>query len=167
MFVWPLISMRLCHNRPSWGSADSLKKLERLGAEGEGDNRRWDGWMASLTWWIWVWVNSGSWWWTGRPGMLWFMGSQRVKHDWVTELNPSSGIISAGSQRTSLVDWRKANKISNPPNGHPQHYLRNMPNPKPSNSASSSWERTLIASVYKDPRTNLFQQVRSSRWASW
>ena len=44
-------------------------------------------WMASLTQWTWVWVNSGSWWWTGTPGMLWFMGSQRVGHDWATELN--------------------------------------------------------------------------------
>ena len=43
--------------------------------------------MASPTWWAWVWVNSGSWWWTGRPGVLWFMGSQRVRHDWVSELN--------------------------------------------------------------------------------
>ena len=43
--------------------------------------------MASLTQWTWIWVNSGSWWWTGRPGMLWFLGLQRVKHDWVTELN--------------------------------------------------------------------------------
>ena len=47
----------------------------------------WDGWMASLTWWTWVWVNSKSWWWTGRPGVLQFMGSQRVEHDWATELN--------------------------------------------------------------------------------
>ena len=46
-----------------------------------------DGWIASLTQWTRVWVNSGSWWWTGSPGMLWFMGSQRVGHDWVTELN--------------------------------------------------------------------------------
>ena len=53
---------------------------------GEGDDRGWDGWMASLTRWTWVWVNSGSWWWTGRPGMLQFMGSQRVGHDWATEL---------------------------------------------------------------------------------
>ena len=60
---------------------------ELLGAGGEGDDRGWDGWMASLTRWTWVWVNSGSWWWTGRPGVLWFMGSQRVGHDWVTELN--------------------------------------------------------------------------------
>ena len=60
---------------------------EGMGAGGEGGDRGWDGWMASLTRWTRVWVNSGSWWWTGRPGMLWFMGSQRVRHDWVTELN--------------------------------------------------------------------------------
>ena len=47
----------------------------------------WDGWMASPTWWTWVWVNSRSWWWTGRPGVLWFMGSQRVGHDWATKLD--------------------------------------------------------------------------------
>jgi len=58
---------------------------EGLGA-GEGDDRGWDGWMASLTRWTWVWVNSGSWWWTGRPGLLRFMGSQRVGHDWATDL---------------------------------------------------------------------------------
>ena len=60
---------------------------EGLGAGGEGDNRGWDGWMASPTQCTWVWVKSGSWWWTGRPGMLWFTGSQRVGHDWVTKLN--------------------------------------------------------------------------------
>ena len=59
---------------------------EKLRA-GVGDDRGWDGWMASLTQWTWVWVDSGSWWWTGRPGMLWFMGPQRVGHDWATELN--------------------------------------------------------------------------------
>ena len=58
-----------------------------LRARGEGDDRGWDGWMASLARWTWVWVNSRSWWWTGRPGVLWFMGSQRVGHDWATELN--------------------------------------------------------------------------------
>ena len=47
----------------------------------------WDDWMASRTRWTWVWVNSGRWWWTGRPGVLWSMGSQRVGHDWATELN--------------------------------------------------------------------------------
>ena len=57
------------------------------GQEDKGTMRGWDGWMASPTQWIWVWVDSGSWWWTGRPGVLWFMGSQTVGHDWVTELN--------------------------------------------------------------------------------
>ena len=65
---------------------DSLEKTLMLGGI-EGDNRGWDGLMASPTQWTCVWVNSRSWWWTGRPGMLWFMGSQRVGHDWVTELN--------------------------------------------------------------------------------
>ena len=69
---------------------DSLEKTLMLGGIG-GRRRRvdrgWDGWMASPTWWTWVWVNSGSWWWTGRPGVLWFMGLQRVRHDWATELN--------------------------------------------------------------------------------
>ena len=60
---------------------------ERLRAGGEEDDRGWDGWMASPTQWTWVWVDSGSWWWTERPGVLWFMGSQRVGHDWATELN--------------------------------------------------------------------------------
>ena len=59
---------------------------ERLKAGGEGDDRGWDGWMVSLTQWTWVWVNSRNWWWTGRPGMLQSMGSQRVRHDRATEL---------------------------------------------------------------------------------
>ena len=60
---------------------------ERLRAGGEGDDRGWDGLVSSPTRWTWVWVNFGSWWWTGRPGVLRFMGLQRVGHDWVTELN--------------------------------------------------------------------------------
>ena len=69
--------------------ADSLEKTLMLGGiEGRRrDDRGWDGWMASPTRWTWVWVNSGSWWLTERPGVLRFMGSQRVGHDWVTELN--------------------------------------------------------------------------------
>ena len=64
--------------RPSW---------EGLGAGGKGNARGWDGWMASPTRWMWVWVNSGRWWWTGRPGMLQFKGLQSVGRDWATELN--------------------------------------------------------------------------------
>ena len=76
---WPLHVKRTHWKRPwCW---------EGLGAGGEGDDRRWDGLMASLTWWTWVWVNSESWWCTGRPGMVRFMGLQRVGHDWATEIN--------------------------------------------------------------------------------
>ena len=63
---------------------------ERLKKGGEGDNRGWDGWMASPTQWAWVWVNSGCWWWTGRPGVLQSMGWQKfVTTEWLdwTELN--------------------------------------------------------------------------------
>ena len=60
---------------------------EGLGAGGAGDDRGWDGWMASPTQWAWVWVKSGSWLWTWRPGVLQFMGLQKVGHDWATELN--------------------------------------------------------------------------------
>ena len=72
-----------------WEELTHLKRpwcWERLKA-GEGDDRGWDSWIASPTQWTWVWVNSGSWWWTGRPGMLQSMGSQRVRHDWATERN--------------------------------------------------------------------------------
>ena len=70
--------------------SDSLEKtlmLGKLKVGGEGDDRGWGAWMASLMRWTQVWVSSGSWWWTERPGMLQSVGLQRVKHDWVTELN--------------------------------------------------------------------------------
>ena len=60
---------------------------ERLKAGGEGEDRGWDGWMASLTQRTWTWASSGSWWWTGKPGVLQSMGSQRVGQDYGTELN--------------------------------------------------------------------------------
>ena len=73
----------------SWEELTQWKGLwcwEGLGAREEGDARGWDGWMASLTRWTRVWVSSRSWWWPGRPGVLRFMGSQRVGHDWATDL---------------------------------------------------------------------------------
>ena len=60
--------------------------MQRVG-HWEGDNRGWAGWIASSSRWTWSWVDSGSWWWSGRPGMPWFMGLQRVRHNWETELN--------------------------------------------------------------------------------
>ena len=68
---------------------------EKLKAE-EGAARGWDGWVASPTGWTWVWVNSGSWWWTGRPGVLWLMGLQGVRHNWATELNWTDGALING-----------------------------------------------------------------------
>ena len=69
---------------------DSLEKTLTLGKiEGgrKGDDRRWDGWMASPTWWTWIWASSESWWWRGKPGALQSMWSWRVRHNWATELN--------------------------------------------------------------------------------
>ena len=94
--ISPGISLEGCWSWNSSTLATSCEELthwkrlwcwEGLGAGGEEDDRGWDGWMAWLTRWTWVSVNSGSWWWTGRPGMLQFMGSQTVGHNWATELN--------------------------------------------------------------------------------
>ena len=82
-FCWGRNSNTWCKELTHWKRPWSW---ERLKAGGEGDNRGWDGWMASLIWWTWVWVNSGSGWWTGRPGELQSMGLQRVGYNWVTEL---------------------------------------------------------------------------------
>ena len=83
---------------------------EGLGAGGEGDHRGWDGWMASPTRWAWVWVNSGSLWWTGRPGMLWFMRLQRVRYDWAAELNWTDKFHELGY----LNSWEKSKVHSLP-----------------------------------------------------
>ena len=85
---------------------DSLEKtlmLGGMGAGGEGDNRGWDGWMASLTRWTWVSVNSGSCWWTGRPSMLRFMGSQRVGQNWATDLIWPDLIVSFVVQKLLIL----------------------------------------------------------------
>ena len=93
---------------------------ERLKAGGEGDDRGWDGWMASPTQWTWVWVNSGSWWWTGRPGVLLFMGLQRVRHDWSdwTELNWDSAVAwvhhITGGKKPCSSDTHRQGKTSPP-----------------------------------------------------
>ena len=99
--------------------ADSFEKtlmLERLRAGGAEDDRRWDGWMASLIRCMWVWVNFGCWWWSGRPGMLRFMGSQRVRHDWATELNWTEGAesdrgLTACKKIETQVPWLQGTVI--------------------------------------------------------
>ena len=89
-------------------SCEELTHLKRpwcwegLGAGGEGDDRGWDGWMASPTPWTWVWVNSGSLWWTGRPGVLWFMGSQRV---YTTEQLNWTELLEEGHGEDVTTHW--------------------------------------------------------------
>ena len=95
----------LTHLKRSWC-------WERLKVGGEGDDRGWDGWMALPTQWIWVWVNSRSWWWTGRPRVLQSMETQRVRHDWKSELNwplhfPSSSLKTSLCLHNVVVGRRK------------------------------------------------------------
>ena len=109
-----MLKLKLQYMATSCEELTHWKRLwcwEGLGAGGEGEDRGRDGWMASPTWWTWVWVNSGSWW-TGRPGVLQFMGSQRVGHDWATELNwtePSlslqSKTVGNASLHPRVSDW--------------------------------------------------------------
>ena len=94
-----MLKLKLQYSGHLMRRVDSWKRpwcWEGLGAGGEGDDRGWDGWMASPTWWAWVWVN----WWTGRPGVLWFMGLQRVRHDWATEL---TGWLSHSSTSSDAI----------------------------------------------------------------
>ena len=80
LILWPPDVKKLTHLKRPWC-------WERLKAGGQGDDKGWEGWMASLMRWTWVWVSSRNWWWTGKPGVLQSMGSQRVGHDWPTEPN--------------------------------------------------------------------------------
>ena len=91
---------------------DSLEKTLMLGKVkgGEGDDRGWDGWMASPTQWTWVWASSGSWQWTGRPGVLQSLRLQRVGHKWATELKWTNLDLLLGS--LSLVLTRSQEVVS-------------------------------------------------------
>ena len=84
-----MLKLKLQYFGHLMGRTDSFEKTLMLGEieGGEGNDRGWDGWMASVTQWTWVWISSGNWWWTGKPGVLQSMVSQRVGHDWGTEMN--------------------------------------------------------------------------------
>ena len=102
-----MLKLRLQYFGHLMRRVDSFERpwcCERLKAGEEGDNRVCDGWMASQTQWTWVWINSGNWWWTGRPGMLWFMGLQRAGHDWATELNWYKVLINILSSHSLNMD---------------------------------------------------------------
>ena len=89
-----MLKLKLQYSGHLMQRTESLEKTLMLGkTEGRRrDDRGWDGWMASPTWWTWIWVNSRRWWWTGRPGILQFMGSQSVGHNWATELSWTKSI---------------------------------------------------------------------------
>ena len=80
-------------------SLEKTLMLGKMGGGGEGDDRGWDSWKVSRTQWTWVWASSGSWWWTGKPGVLKSMGLQKVGHNWATELNIQK------YQTTILCSW--------------------------------------------------------------
>ena len=121
---------RVCFHRckgtgVQWRDVNSSVKLELthwkrlwcwegVGARGEGDDRGWDGWMPAPTRWTWVWVNSGSWWWTGRPGVLRSMGSQRVRHDWANDLIWSDLILWFGEMEDKIGNRSQITKKKNP-----------------------------------------------------
>ena len=88
----------LTHLKRPWG-------WERLRAGGKGDDRGWDGWMASRTWWTWVWVNCGSWWWTGRPGVLRFIGLPTERLNWMELSDWTTAITRAVSSKTATTLW--------------------------------------------------------------
>ena len=91
-WCWSWSSNTLATWYEEWTNLKRPWCWEWLKAGGEGDNKEWDGWMASPTQWTRVWVNSRSWWWTGKPGVLQSMGSQKVRQDWATELNWTASI---------------------------------------------------------------------------
>ena len=97
---------------------DSFEKTLMLGKI-EGRRRRWCQRIRrldpSLTRWMWVWVDSSSWWWTGRPGVLRFLGSQRVAHDWATELNWTDTLSKC---------WSNTAVLALPPAGHSKNQLK-------------------------------------------
>ena len=95
---------------------ESLEKTLMLGKMkvGERDDRGWDGWMASPTRWTWVWASSGSWWWTGKPGVLQSMGSQRVRHKWASELTDSKYNLTTPPHITQILEKPQGKKPKKP-----------------------------------------------------
>ena len=89
-------------DRKNWFIRKDPDAGKKLKAGGKVDDRGWEGWMTSPTQWTWIWASSGSWEWTGKPGVLQSMGSQRVGHDWVTELNWIECLVSAFFYFTNL-----------------------------------------------------------------
>ena len=104
---------------------------EILKAGGEGDNRGWGGWMASPTWWTWVWASSRSWWWIGKPGMLQLMGSQRAGHDWETFIMYIEWVKSLSRVQLFATPWTIAYQAPPSMGFSRQEYWSGVPFPSP------------------------------------
>ena len=108
-----MLKLKLQDTMTTWWELTHLKRprcWERMKAGGEGDDRGWDGWMASPTQCTWIWASSRSWWWTGKPGMLQSMRLQRVGHNWVTELTYNGQIQRKDIKETIKIASRRNRK---------------------------------------------------------
>ena len=91
---------------------EPIYEAEGLGAEGEGDDRGWDGWMASLTWQAWVWVNSGSWWWTGSTGVLQSWGCKKSDMtEWLNWTDEAGGLLRWSRGEESTCQFRRRRRL--------------------------------------------------------
>ena len=127
--LWPPDGKELTHWKRPWC-------WERLRAEGKGDDRGWNDWMASLTQWTWVWTNSARWWRTGKPGVLQFTGQQRVGHNWVTEQWQYIKQITNKDLQYQIRDQISRSVVSDSLQLHGLQYAR-LPCPSPSPGAYS------------------------------
>ena len=132
---------------------------ERLKAGGEGDDRRWDGWMALPTQWTWVWVNFASSWWTGRHGMLQSMGSQRVGHNW-SDLACMHALEQEMATHSSVLAWRIPGMEK--PGGLPSMGLHRVRHNWSDFAASSSSNNNPICETAKET-----QMYRTVFWTLW
>ena len=119
---------------------------ERLKAGGQGDGRGWNGWMASLTGWTWVWTSSRSWWWTGKPGVLQSMGSQRVGHDWATELTDHRHVGVLSCVWFFVTPWTVAHQASLSMRFSRKEYWSKLPSPTPGGSCQPR-DRTCVSCI--------------------
>ena len=134
-----MLKLKLQYFGHLMGRTDSFEKTLILGKiegrrrRGRQSDRGWDGWMAPLTQWTWVWVNSGNWQWIERPGVLQSMGLQRVRHDWATELNWTEWQKTSGTKQPlgegERGEWKSLLKTQHSKNEdhgiRSHHFMRN------------------------------------------
>ena len=110
IFIGRMLKLKLQYFGHLMWKTDSLEKTLMMGNT-DGRRKRgwwgWDGWMALLTQLAWVWASSRSWWWTERPGLLQSMGSQRIRHNWATELNWTEVLLQGAKEGRMRMNARE------------------------------------------------------------